>query len=241
VAISASALAAIVRSHLLAEPDIHCILGARVRCVTIGDSCLEVAFERSGQRGTEGYDQVVNALWDGRLAVDATLGITPTRPWLFRLKYDVHVRQAPLLAAVPSVSLVLGPFGDLVRYANGEMYLSWYPAGMKEMTSALAPPDWQPVLDGPTAQQVREDTFAALCGAVPGLADLAACCLIGSDVQGGVIFAWGTTDISDPASELHSRFDVGPRSYGRYHSIDTGKLTTAPLFAKRLADQILAV
>ena len=74
---------------------------------------------------------------------------------------------------------------------------------------------------------------------VPGLADLGPYCLSDSEVQGGVIFAWGATDISDPASELHTWFDVGPSSCSRFNAIDTGKLTTAPLFAKRTADRIL--
>ena len=37
-----------------------------------------------------------------------------------------------------------------------------------------------------------------------------------------------------------SRHAIGPQSHGRYHTVDTGKLTTAPLFGKRLADTILA-
>lgn len=239
VAISAESLATFVRGHLATEPNIRCILCATVRRVTLHDTNAEVEFDLSGNRCREGYDHVINALWDGRLAVDATLGIKPARPWLFRLKYNVHVASAPVHPGVPSVSVVLGAFGDVVRYGNGEMYLSWYPAGLRAMSSDLAP-DWPLVLDAPTAQQVREQTFAALTNIVPALADLAPYCLLGSEVRGGVIFAWGQTDISDPGSDLHARFDIGPRSYGRYHSIDTGKLTTAPLFAKMMADRILS-
>jgi len=58
-------------------------------------------------------------------------------------------------------------------------------------------------------------------------------------VRGGVIVAWGSTDIDDQASELHRRHDIGVHSYGRYHSIDPGKLTMAPYFAKVCADRIL--
>ena len=58
--------------------------------------------------------------------------------------------------------------------------------------------------------------------------------------MGGHIFAWGQTDIDDAKSVLHERHAIGPRSFGRYHSINTGKLTTAPLFAKQMADQIRA-
>ena len=55
-------------------------------------------------------------------------------------------------------------------------------------------------------------------------------------VDAGVIFSWGATDIDDPASELHRRHDIGVRASDGYFSVDTGKLTCAPLFAARLAD-----
>jgi hypothetical protein len=57
-------------------------------------------------------------------------------------------------------------------------------------------------------------------------------------VKGGVIVAWGSTDIDDHASELHRRYEIGVHSYGSYHSIDSGKLTMAPHFAKICADRI---
>jgi hypothetical protein len=57
-------------------------------------------------------------------------------------------------------------------------------------------------------------------------------------VKGGVIVAWGETDIYDPASELHRRFEIGVTSTGRFHSIDPGKLTMAPYFANLCADRI---
>jgi hypothetical protein len=57
-------------------------------------------------------------------------------------------------------------------------------------------------------------------------------------VKGGVIVAWGETDIYDPASELHRRFEIGVTSTGRFHSIDPGKLTMAPYFADVCANRI---
>ena len=57
-------------------------------------------------------------------------------------------------------------------------------------------------------------------------------------VKGGIIVAWGKTDIYDPLSELHSRDDIGIYTQGRYHSVNTGKLTMAPLFAELCAARI---
>jgi hypothetical protein len=54
----------------------------------------------------------------------------------------------------------------------------------------------------------------------------------------GTIFAWGSTDIDDPKSDLHERRAIGVRAYDGYFSIDTGKLTCAPLFADQLAKQL---
>ena len=238
VAIDAAVLAGLVRDRLTAEPKIDCIVNANVLDVSIADPRVEVHFEIAGERRREGYDHVVNALWDGRLAIDATLGIRPIRPWLFRTKYYLRSDSAASACALPSTTIVLGAFGDVVGYAGGNFYLSWYPAGMRHVSRELRPAGWPRDLDRETARQIRGAIVSALSAIVPSLAALDRARLESCDIKGGVIFAWGATDITDPSSELHARSDVGARSYGRYHSIDTGKLTLAPLFAKMMADRI---
>jgi len=57
-------------------------------------------------------------------------------------------------------------------------------------------------------------------------------------VKGGVIVAWGATDIYDPLSELHQRYEISVTT-SRFHSIDPGKLTMAPYFAEECAGRIL--
>jgi hypothetical protein len=65
-----------------------------------------------GWRGTrEQYDHVVNALWDGRLAVDKTIGLQPERPWLYRVKHYLRVRVPEVASTLPSTTIVLGAFG----------------------------------------------------------------------------------------------------------------------------------
>ena len=59
-------------------------------------------------------------------------------------------------------------------------------------------------------------------------------------VVGGAIVAWGETDIYDPQSELHKRYEIGVHSRNRYHSVDPGKLTMAPYFAEKCANRIVA-
>jgi len=54
-------------------------------------------------------------------------------------------------------------------------------------------------------------------------------------VDAGVIFSWGETDIQDPDSELHRRCEIGISQHDGYFSVDPGKITCAPLFARQLA------
>jgi hypothetical protein len=57
-------------------------------------------------------------------------------------------------------------------------------------------------------------------------------------VDAGAIVAYGKTDVDDASSALHDRTQIGVTSIEGYHSVDPGKLTTAPLFAKRAADRV---
>jgi len=181
-------------------------------------------------------DVVVNCLWDGRLAVDSTMGITPDRPWLYRLKYAVHGTMPSAAPVPPSVTLVLGPYGDVVRHATDRVYASWYPSCLADTsTDVSAPASWDDARAGTATSEVREQlqasTVAALAEHLPAIAALKV-----DDVAAGVIVAWGETDIDEMDSELHHRHEIGVHDHDGYLSVDTGKLTTAPLFAQRVAD-----
>jgi hypothetical protein len=186
------------------------------------------------------FDHVVNALWDGRLAIDETAGHSPKRPWLHRLKYGVSFRLPPGAEVPPSVTFISGPFGEVVSYGTGLTYLTWYRACMRALSRATVPPDWPTYPDEPQRSEIIADTLCALAEIVPSLRALDPTALPEAVVKGGVILAWGKTDIYDPASELHNRYEIGITSVGRYHSIDPGKLTLAPYFADALAARIAA-
>jgi hypothetical protein len=183
-------------------------------------------------------DQVVNALWEGRLAIDDQLGLRPERPWVHRLKVRILVELPAHLRSLPSVTFVLGPFGDVVSYEHGPACVSWYPECLAGWSHDLQPPfEWNALCRGevPGRQTVdrAHQALSAFDRWVPGL-----CRSRILTVDAGVIFAWGQTDISDPESGLHRRSAIGPRSTEGYHSIDTGKLTMAPLFAVLTADRV---
>lgn len=233
IAVDPLKLADALRSRVRAEPNIELRLGQNVTAVYDAESkfCVQTA------DGThpDAFDQVANALWDGRLAVDATRGLRPARRWLYRLKYGVRV-QTPI--ALNSTTVVLGPFGDTVAYADGARYFSWYPAGMRAMSSDVMPPS-RPVPSEDEQRMIVTQSIEALSRIVPALGALSADDLASAKLLGGIIFAWGQSDIDDPASELHRRCDIGVTSQGGYHSVDPGKLTTAPYFARVCADRIV--
>src|SRR5262249_43264865 len=68
------------------------------------------------------FDHVVNALWDGRLALNEALGFRANRPWLHRLKYGVSFRLPRDVRPPPSTTFVLGAFGEVVTYGDGLIY-----------------------------------------------------------------------------------------------------------------------
>lgn len=239
ISIDPEALAALVRARLSADPKIRCILQANVHSVEQNAKGVSVNFKVAGSsRARERYDHVVNTLWDGRLAVDKTAGLEPERPWLHRVKHYLRLRAPGIASTIPPTTIVLGPFGDIAPYGSGDLYLSWYPAGMKGASSDLSPPAWPLVLDESASLAMRQAILDGLVQIVPAVADLTPHAVEFCQVKGGIIFAWGKTDIHDRTSGLHERYAIGPRSRGRYHTVDTGKLNMAPLFGKMVADRI---
>lgn len=118
------------------------------------------------------------------------------------------------------------------------MLLTWYPASRRAATAAIGPPRWPSVPEAGLCHELRCAIHAGVAAGIPALRKLTLPALAAARVGGGPIFALGAEDIDDPASQLHERHAIGVRSLGRYHSIDTGKLTTAPLFAKMVVERI---
>jgi hypothetical protein len=191
----------------------------------------------AGENWSRDAGFVVNALWDGRLAVDARMGLEPDRAWVYRLKHRVLGRTPPALAGLPSMTMVLGAFGDVVtRPHDDSIYLSWYPACATGWSRDLEPPAaWEAAASGTMDRSEQEpvisNTLAAFDTIIPGLGAVR-----DAHADGGVIFAWGASDIDDRTSELHRRHEIGITGADGYFSVDTGKLTSAPLFARQLGD-----
>ncbi len=189
-----------------------------------------------GSAATFGADSVVNCLWDGRLAIDASMGIATPRSCLYRLKLVVNARMRTTPAHNITTTFALGPYGDVVYRGNGRVYLSWYPACLAGLSTGLEPPAaWLSMLRDPDLMATKRDvamaTVAAMSERIECLRDVQV-----ESVNGGIIVAWGDSDIDEPHSELHRRNAIGVHDHDGYLSVDTGKLTTAPLFAARVAE-----
>lgn len=237
VAIDPVALGTMVRQRIADDPRIEVRLNHRVEAVE-GEDDLEVVARTGAGCMRERFDHVVNALWEGRFAVNEKRGLRPDRPWLHRLKYGVSFRLAAGKKAAPSATFVSGPFGEVVSYGNGLTYITWYPSCLQGISSDISPPHWPTYPGEPLRSTILHGTVSAMAKFVHGLAALDPADMEDVTVKGGVIVAWGETDIYDPGSELHRRFEIGVTSTGRYHSVDPGKLTMAPYFADVCAGRI---
>jgi glycine/D-amino acid oxidase-like deaminating enzyme len=177
------------------------------------------------------FDWVVNALWHGRPAVDATAGLPEPAPFTQRYRVALFV-HAPGVEARGGI-VVVGPFGDMKSYGGGRFYLSWYPAGLLVETVSAEVTD--PPAPDPAA--IIAATRAGLSPLLPGAARVLDAAKEVT-VAGGWVFAAGRGALSDPASSLHRRDKFGVRRRGRYLSVDTGKYSTAPWLAARIAGAI---
>jgi len=229
-----------VAAALASHPGISLLYGHRVDEVARNSHGFAVQGRSGeGRRWHHHSDCVVNCLWDGRLVIDAQLDLVPDRPWVHRLKHRVVGGLPESLSDIPSMTIVLGPYGDVVTRPNGEfLHLSWYPTCMTAWSTDPSPPSsWAASMQGalPTAAQqiVCRETLAAFEQVVPGISQIR-----NPVVDGGSIFCWGETDIDDAMSELHHRHDIGVLACDGYFSINTGKLTTAPYFAQQLVEML---
>jgi glycine/D-amino acid oxidase-like deaminating enzyme len=238
VAIDPVALAAAVRDRIYSDRRIDVRLQHEVISVEDGNG-LEVGLETPDGTDRERFDHVVNALWDGRFAINEKRGMRANRPWLHRLKYGVSFRLPAGANLPPSATFVSGPFGEVVSYGDGLTYLTWYPVCLQGISNNVTPPEWPTYPPEPLRSHLLEGTLNAMAQFVHSLRELDPSELENVTVKGGVIVAWGQTDIYDPGSELHRRFEIGVTSTGRFHSVDPGKLTMAPYFADVCAGRIL--
>ena len=180
VAIDPLMLAELVRARIAADPRIEVRTGRVVESVRRqSDGGFAVTGRHTRQAGSPEdawsipFDQVVNAMWGGRIAADETMGHRPDRPWIHRLKYGVSVPWPESLMAPHSATIISGPFGEVVSYPDRTTYLTWYPACVVGFSSAVSPPAaWQTYPADPLRSEVISGTVAGLAELIPSLGSL---------------------------------------------------------------------
>ena len=177
----------------------------------------------------DGFDAVVNALWEGKSAIDETVGRPPqSLSYRYRVAVFMKVRNV----AVGSATITIGPFGDMKNYDGRHLYLSWYPVGLLvDRHQERAPPT--PKLDSAGEAEIYQRMIEALSRFFPGVRDLPAAAE-SVTVRGGWIVANGKGLLSDPNSTLHRRNTSIMRD-DNYVSVETGKYSVAPWLAAQIA------
>ena len=240
LAVDTGPLAASLRRALAGSPGIELRRSHAARAIEREPGGFRVEGEGPGGPWRIRARQLVNACWERRLPFDRQLGLAPPADLLHRLKFRVIARLPRELCGAPSVSMVLGRYGDVVVRPDGTAYLSWYPSGLRGWSQDIEPPRaWDAACRGEAdpalAREVAADILAAIDAWYPGIARSETLL-----VDAGAIVAIGRSDVDDAASGLHDRTRIGVSSHGGYHSVDTGKLTTAPMFAVAAADRVEA-
>jgi FAD dependent oxidoreductase len=221
---------------LAAEPRIELAMGSRVKRVRPHQPTVAGRWTVDTAEGARGpFDFVVNALWEGRLAIDAALGLAPEPGWSHRYRRSLFVRTSKALD-VPSVVVATGPFGDVKNYNGRDLYLSWYPAGLAAEGNGVDPPEVAEP-DAAGAAAVAESIIGGLASHLPWVTGIWAKTAEWR-LEGGWVFALGKGSLADPRASLHRRDRIGLRRVGTYLSVDTGKYSIAPWTASQLAELI---
>lgn len=179
------------------------------------------------------YDVVVNATWDQQDRLDRkALPDLEAESSNFRLRAFVEGRSREVM---PAITVVQGPFGDLVGFRDGRFYASWYPVGLMGFATGQHPPDeWRQLEEVVTGDRsLAERMLTELADLVPMPASVVA-----SRVRARVVVAHGTTDIDQRDSRLHHRVGPTVAEKDRWVTPRSPKLTNAPQVARWTCDVI---
>lgn len=231
--VSTRPVADLLLAAVAAESRIETRVGTYVDAVRRRDGARFELVTRADDLGP--FDIVINALWEGRPAVDASLGVLPPAPWSHRFRAAIFAK--PTRAMLQSGVLCTGPFGDIKQYADGSVYLSWYRAGLLAEGRDIEPPRAHAELTRERTDSVRRETLIGLVEYFPAVSQL---CADDSEleVRGGWVYAIGDGSLGDRASTLHQRDKFRITADGGYISVDTAKYSIAPWLAAQVAAMV---
>lgn len=234
--VSTNTIADMFVNALNNEPRINQVMNCRVTSVCSTNSHGHESWKIVDSTGESGnFDILINALWEGKLAIDKSAGLELPFEWSHRYRRALFIQTSKLLD-VPSTIITTGAFGDIKNYDGHEFYLSWYPSGLSAYGTGICPPA-VPRLDSTERDQLVSKIFSNLADYLPKVRRIQKY-LDTCRLEGGWVFAAGRGELSSPKSTLHRRDEFGISQLGGYFSVDTGKYGSAPWLAKRLADLI---
>jgi hypothetical protein len=217
----------------------HPLISIRTDCLVTG-----VDFRTGLVRCTDGagapdhlgpFGAVVNCSWEGRSRLAAGAnggGALPMQN--IRVKATVRLRAR---AGARTVTLIQGPFGDVVAYRD-HIYASWYPEARvhQELTTHASAGLASIVADAAESRSLAERQVAALrsVGILEQTDEVVSS-------NAGVILGNGEGDIDHIDSGLHHRGRFGVRADGRLLTPMNYKLTTAPLAARAACDAAMSI
>ncbi len=227
-----------IEDALRARPDITVLTGHRLRDASRHPDGFHLDGEGLDGNFSWCAEQVVNATWDRLYQFDAQVDVGIVPNWVHRLKFRTLVTMPEHLRHTPSSSIVQGPFGDCIIRTDAPSYCTWYPHSIRGWSHDLVPPgDWETIMfgnpDPALFAEVARATMAVVDDWLPGAADAEVV-----RVDAGIILAHGTSDVDDPASDLHKRTIGGVTSKDGWHSVNPCKLTRAPFMAIETARRI---
>lgn len=212
-------------------PAVRVISGSRVTAVDQGESGVRVHLD-----GDESAPLTAAAMVDARWAWQG-FGVQGVRA----RRRNLRVKSAAILPAGASertVTLVVGPYGDVVPRADS-VYVSWYPEARRAHEHRAHPSSRAlAALAQATVRGSAHDSSRRQCDA---LAELG---LVDHGVEpialrAGLIVGDGAADIDSPRSGLHDRRGFGSRVVGRVVLPRSLKFSTAPRAATQAVSAVL--
>jgi hypothetical protein len=180
---------------------------------------------------------LINCLWNNRIAIDKKLGHETVKDPMYRFKFGILGKIAD---KIPNCSIISGAFGNVSPRLDGTFaYASWHPECMRDLNlGGVTPISWEDSFKDSNLKNIEqkwiEKSINKLTEFFPSMKSFKPTRLLP-----GIICSSGKTDIDDVKSEVHNRStSAGIYSFGNYHSIDTGKFTSAPFFAKKILEKI---
>ncbi|WP_162932969.1 FAD-dependent oxidoreductase [Roseovarius sp. EL26] len=237
-------IARAVRRCVSAHPRIETMMESRIKRTEHRAGKWQILFEDPERQPDGPFNVVVNAAWADRRNIDRRSGFPSAEQWFTRFKFGVLLENASHYFGdeLPkNATATSGSYGDSVYYEqNDSLYCSWYPVGMCFSST-------EDIIGGRPCLETRSEdlsrkTWGGYSTIDPTYKKLenAIEFPVKTKLIGDFIMARGQTDISDPSSMLHQRYDHGPSELSKgYWSIETGKYTSTARCAVQCVEAIL--